>query len=295
MTAPTAKVAARADLFEAAKGTSALWACDKGTRVPRLSLFGLEFDNTSLQLAVAETVAAARASHKRQIGFVNAHVINTAKADRAYHRVLAQCDTLFSDGSGMAIAAKLAGQPFVANTNGTDFFPSLCRAATAEGVTIFLLGGSDGVAERAADTIRAAGFGQAIAGTHHGYFKAGSVEENAAIDAINASGADIVLAGLGVPYQDIWLQQNRARLNPTVAAGVGGLFDFFSGNVSRAPLAMRRVGLEWVWRLMLEPRRLWQRYLIGNVVFLSHALVEAARRKASLSSRAASPAAEPAG
>lgn len=242
----------------------------------RLTLFGLEFENTTLAGAVESTLVAAASGTRRQIVFVNAHVINTAKADTRYAAVLAAADYRLSDGSGMAIAAKWADAPFIANTNGTDFFPMLCREAARRGQKIFLLGGAPRVAEMAAETIAAAGYGEAIAGTHHGFFARGSDEEAAAIAAINASGANILLAGLGVPLQDVWLADNRARLAPPVLAGVGGLFDFFAGRVSRAPVPMRALGVEWAWRLMQEPRRLWRRYLIGNSVFLMHAAREAA-------------------
>ena len=279
-------IAARANLFEAAKGSALLWSKSRTQAAAQLSLFGLEFENTTLDGAVADTLHAASHGIRRQIVFVNAHVINTAANDPAYARVLQAADYRLSDGSGMAIAAKWAHVPFVNNTNGTDFFPLLCREAIKAGVKIFLVGGAPVVAELAAETIAAAGYGAAIAGTHHGFFKPGSADEDAAIAAINVSGATIVLAGLGVPTQDIWLAQNRSRITAPVVAGVGGLFDFFAGRVSRAPLILRTLGLEWSWRLMQEPGRLWQRYLVGNVAFLARAAAEASRHAAARRQRA---------
>jgi exopolysaccharide biosynthesis WecB/TagA/CpsF family protein len=276
---------ASATLFEAAEASSFLWS-HRANAAPRLALFGFEFENTTLDAAVADTLSAAAAGTRRQIVFVNAHVINTAVEDPAYARVLADADYRLSDGSGMAIAAKWAEVPFIANTNGTDFFPLLCREAIKAGQKIFLLGGAPRVAELAAETIARAGYGDAIAGTHHGFFKRGSAEEDATIAAINASGATIVLAGLGVPLQDIWLAENRARLTAPVLAGVGGLFDFFAGRVSRAPMILRSLGLEWTWRLMQEPQRLWRRYLLGNGIFLGHAFREASHQAARRRQRA---------
>jgi exopolysaccharide biosynthesis WecB/TagA/CpsF family protein len=284
-------------LFHAADSSSLLWSAGDQPRAAQLRLFGLPFENKTLAAAVADTLAAARIGERRQIVFANAHVINTAAGDARYAQVLADADYRLSDGSGMAIAAKLCGLPFVANTNGTDFFPLLCREAAAEGVKIFLLGGAPKVAALAADTIAAAGFGAAIAGTHHGYFKPGSAEEDAAITAVNSSGASIVLVGMGVPTQDVWIANNKHRLTAPVAAGVGGLFDFFAGRVSRAPMKMRALGLEWCWRLLQEPGRLWQRYLVGNITFLSRALLEAGRQRGrpQVSWRATSPVAKSAG
>ena len=121
------------------------------------------------------------------------------------------------------------------------------------------------------------GLGAAIAGTHHGYFVHASHEEDDVIARINGSGAGIVLVGFGVPLQDQWAERNAGRLDAAVVAGVGGLFDFFAGAVSRSPKAMRSMGCEWMWRLAMEPRRMAYRYLAGNTIFLGHAMLEARR------------------
>lgn len=259
----------RDGLFQAAETSALLWGNASPFNAPIFRLFGIAFRNTTLDGAVDEMLFAARARRKTQVVFVNAHVINTAATDPAYKAVLQRANLCLADGSGMALAARAAGTPFLANTNGTDLFPVLCREAVRSGRKVFLLGGRDGVAHRAAETIRNAGYGEAIAGTHHGYFEAGSAGEQAAIDAVNASGADIVLVAMGVPMQDTWIALNAGRMTAPVLAGVGGLFDFFAGEVSRAPLPVRAVGMEWAWRLALEPARLWKRYIIGNAVFLA--------------------------
>ena len=157
--------------------------------------------------------------------------------------------------------------------------PLLAAEAARCGVRIFLMGGIPGAAEKSAECMNRLGLGAAIAGSHHGYFAQGSPDETAVIDEINASGADIVLVGMGVPIQDIWVAANATRLRAPVLIGVGGLFDFYSGAKSRAPRLLRTLGLEWTWRLALEPGRMWRRYLIGNVVFLSHATAIAFRKR----------------
>ncbi len=260
-------------LFVPADGARALWA--GGADQPSILLFGLSFDNKTLTDATSDLLTAARTKRKTSVVFVNAHVINTAASDAAYRQVIARADVRLCDGSGMAIAAKLVGTPFAGNPNGTDLFPLLAARAAESGLKIFLLGGAEGVAAAAAETVRAAGYASAIAGTHHGYFQPDSEQERAAIEAINASSADIVLVGLGVPLQDVWIDRNRDRLTAPVLAGVGGLFDFFAGRVSRAPIAVRSVGMEWAWRLAQEPGRLWHRYLVGNVTFLARAVANA--------------------
>jgi exopolysaccharide biosynthesis WecB/TagA/CpsF family protein len=258
-------------LLGAAKPSSVLWQpTEQASR--KVRLFGLAIDNTMLASAARDLVLAAIDQRRTRVVFVNAHVVNEAHKSAAYHATVASADKIYADGSGMAMAARICEQPLADNVNGTDMFPLLCREAIAQSTTIFLLGGKPGVAAAAAQTISDFGMGQAIAGTHHGYFAPGSAEEDHVIAMINASGAGIALVGFGVPLQDAWVQQHASRIAAPVVAGVGGLFDFFSGAVSRSPKFMRSMGAEWVWRLALEPRRMARRYLIGNVVFLAHAV-----------------------
>jgi N-acetylglucosaminyldiphosphoundecaprenol N-acetyl-beta-D-mannosaminyltransferase len=108
--------------------------------------------------------------------------------------------------------------------------------------------------------------GLRIAGARDGYFK--SHEEQSVVDDINSSGARILLVAFGAPRQELWLKRWRSELEPPVGMGVGGLFDFYSGRMPRAPVWMREMGLEWVFRLMQEPGRMWRRYVIGNPLFL---------------------------
>ena len=197
--------------------------------------------------------------------------------DPAYKALVSSADRIYADGSGMAVAARLAGRPLAENINGTDLFPLLCQEAISAGTRIFLLGGKPGVAAKAAMNLSDFGLGAAIAGTHHGYFVHGGREEDDVIARINGSGAGIVLVGFGVPLQDQWAERNAGRLDAAVVAGVGGLFDFFAGAVSRSPKAMRSMGCEWMWRLAMEPRRMAYRYLAGNTIFLGHAMLEARR------------------
>ncbi len=269
-----ARTALARSLMGAAKPSSALWGgTGDSPRVVRL--FGLAIDNTRLAQASRDVVQAAVDRKRMRIVFANAHVVNTALTDAGYLASVQSADRIYADGSGMALAAKINGKALIDNVNGTDMFALLCADCVAAGQTIFLLGGKPGVAGRAAQTIADFGMGAAIAGTHHGYFTRGSADEDRVIGQINASGAGIVLVGFGVPEQDRWTLTNAARLDAPVVAGVGGLFDFFAGEVARSPKFMRTVGCEWVWRLAMEPRRMAKRYLIGNAVFIGHALREA--------------------
>ena len=253
-----------------ARRSPLLWRKVAGTARAR-DVLGFAIDNIELDHAAADLAAAGRLQRRTRVVFVNAHVMDCAWADPAYWQTVASADCRYADGSGMAIAARLAGTALIDNVNGTDMLPLLAVEAVRNGVTIFLLGGAPGAAAGSAATIAAQGYPHAIAATHHGFFEKGSVEEDRVIERINASGAAILLVGLGVPLQDSWIERNAHRLNVPVQVGVGGLFDFFSGKVSRAPEILRTLGLEWTWRLALEPRRMWRRYIIGNATFLARA------------------------
>lgn len=240
---------------------------------PASRLFGLDLVNGTLVGAANAIVAMAEARAPITIQFINAHCINTLSRDAGYRAALAAADYLLPDGSGMAIAARLAGEPMGENLNGTDLFPQLCLRAAQRGQSIFLLGGKPGIAAAAAATMVGAYPGLRIAGTRDGYWSA--AEEDRVIAEINASGAAIVMVGLGVPLQEKWIARVRSRLSARVVMGVGGLFDYYSGAIARAPLAFRKLGCEWAWRLMQEPSRLFMRYVVGNPVFLMAAAAHA--------------------
>ncbi len=259
-----------------ARRSSLLWN-EAGASSEAFQVLGLDFANIRLSEAAAELAESGRCGRSLRAVFVNAYVMNSAWADQNYWRTVASANRLYADGSGLALAARMAGKVFVDNVNGTDLLPLLCREAAARGTTIFFLGGVPGAAEGSAATMAGLGYGASIAGTHHGHFAKEGAEEDAAIAMVNASGASIVLVGMGVPLQDQWIEKNAHRFKAGVLVGVGGLFDFYSGRASRAPALLRTIGLEWTWRLAREPRRMWKRYMLGNVAFIVRSLIETYR------------------
>ena len=246
------------------------------TEVPAPTrLFGLNLVNAERGAIADRIVARAAAGVRTIVAFANAHCINVARAAPEYRTALETADLLLPDGAGMRIAAGLAGEPIGENLNGTDLFPELCARAAAAGTPIFLFGGQRGVAMAAAAAMKARFPGLKVAGTADGYFA--SSDEAGLIARINASGAKLLFVGLGVPRQDELIARLRPSIEVPVVLGVGGLFDYFSGRIPRAPRVLRAVGLEWAWRLAMEPQRLAARYLIGNFVFVALALAYAFR------------------
>jgi exopolysaccharide biosynthesis WecB/TagA/CpsF family protein len=246
---------------------------DALTRADRITLFGLKLINATIDEAAEALVVRAGFGPKTVGQFVNAHCINNLEKSAEYRKAIEEADILLPDGSGLRIAGKLCGTSNIANLNGTDLFPHLCKHAANYSQAIYALGGRSGVAELAMEKMQTTITGLICVGSHDGYF--GQDDEEALIEKINASGAAILLVGMGVPSQEIWISRNRHKLEIPLILGVGGLFDYYSGRLSRAPKLVRNLGLEWCWRLMLEPLRLGRRYLVGNAQFLIHACAAA--------------------
>jgi N-acetylglucosaminyldiphosphoundecaprenol N-acetyl-beta-D-mannosaminyltransferase len=217
-------------------------------------------------------------SGRCSVFFANAHCINVSARDPRYHRLLQRQDVLvFGDGVGIRLAGRLNRQRLRDNVNGTDLFPLLCARAVERNRSLFLLGAQPGVPDEVARRMTTVHPGLRVVGLQHGYF--GAAETDRVIEAVSASGADLLLVALGVPRQELWIVTHRRRLKVPVAIGVGALFDFYSGRVARAPRVLRRMSLEWLWRLAMEPRRMWRRYLVGNVTFLGRVLWWTLRRR----------------
>jgi len=233
---------------------------------PILNFFGVPIVNTTMDEAVEWVVTEAVGKKKRLMAFVNPDCLNISWGNAEYRSVLQAAERVLPDGIGIHLGCRMLGQALRANVNGTDMFPLLCEAAAGSGLPIYLLGARPGIARAAADSMIERYPGLRIVGARDGYFE--PTEEAAVIEAINDSGARILLVAFGAPRQELWLRRWRDQLAPPVAMGVGGLFDFYSGRIQRAPLWMREMGLEWLFRLMQEPGRMWRRYVIGNPLFL---------------------------
>lgn len=236
-----------------------------------ISLFGLKIEDTSLVDASASIIHDAKLGVRRKIYFVNAHCINIAAVNASYLCVLQdEGALLFADGSGMRLASRLAGFSLKDNVNGTDLFPLICRDAANAGIRLALLGARPGIAQRCADNMRSQFPDLNIVWTHDGYLSAD--DEVEVIKAINDSGAQILFIAMGVPAQEFWIARNANKLRVTTLLGVGALFDFYSGTIPRAPQRMRQLGLEWIFRFIMEPRRMFVRYILGNPVFIIRVL-----------------------
>jgi N-acetylglucosaminyldiphosphoundecaprenol N-acetyl-beta-D-mannosaminyltransferase len=199
--------------------------------------------------------------------------LNLAAADSSYRDVLNAADFVFADGTGVRWAARLQKVHVKQNMPGTDFVPEMFCAMSDRGRSYFMLGSDPDTIAVAADHARCAFPGWRQAGFCHGYLRDERLTRSV-IEQINAARPDVLLVGMGNPLQEQWIHRHRAELNVPVCMGVGGLFDFWSGKVSRSPRWLRRAGHEWIWRLWQQPMSKARRYLIGNPLFLVRVLWE---------------------
>jgi N-acetylglucosaminyldiphosphoundecaprenol N-acetyl-beta-D-mannosaminyltransferase len=217
---------------------------------------------------------------KPRIAFdVYAACVNRAQDDPDYQQSLWQSDLNYPDGMGVVWALRALGVAAsqVEKTTTTDLVHPLAECLAADHSPMFLLGGKIGVAEAAADALRRIHSGLAVVGTHHGYFVDSDSPE--VVQRINESGATVLLVCMGVPREQRWAIANRAQLRVNLIMTGGGLLDFLSGRVQRGPRWMTDNGLEWLFRLATEPRRLSRRYLIGNPRFVRLVAAELLRRR----------------
>ena len=215
----------------------------------------------------------------RRVMYVNAHVLNQSREIPSLRAALERADLVYCDGYGVRLAAKALDAEIPHRMTGADWIWHLAALCEAAGQSVYLLGSEPGVA---AETGRRLGRWYprlAISGTHHGFFDIGSPHDDRVVEDINERRPDIVLVGMGTPKQELWVEHNAARLNTDVLWTVGALFDYVSGRVPRAPGWLADNGLEWIFRLAIEPQRMWRRYLLGNPVFISRVMAQARARQ----------------
>lgn len=201
----------------------------------------------------------------RTVLYANVHVLNTAYRTPELRRELEGASCVYCDGVGVSMAGRFLAGSRLPRLTAADWLPLFCRSVASAEIPIFLLGGAPWVAEETAKRLRADHPRLQITGSHHGYL---TEEDNRRLVAeINESGARILLVGMGTPRQELWIKQHRASLDVPVVWAVGALMDFVAGVQRRAPRWMLRANLEWLWRLMTDPRRLAGRYLVGNPLF----------------------------
>lgn len=238
---------------------------------PVLDILGAEV--VAIDRDAAMRLLAERLEERRftKVTFLNAHNSNVARTDREFAEALDDF-LILPDGIGVDMAAWLLhGHAFPANLNGTDFIPAFFRTMVRP-MKVALLGTRRSSAQAAANAFQRLAPQHDFVFVHDGFF--GPDEERAIIDRIRELKPDILLVAMGVPRQELWIARNMTERHCIMPIAVGALLDFMSGSVRRAPLWVRRLRLEWLYRLLQEPRRLARRYILGNPLFVARVIRE---------------------
>jgi N-acetylglucosaminyldiphosphoundecaprenol N-acetyl-beta-D-mannosaminyltransferase len=232
----------------------------------RRRLYGLWLDALTLPEVVQRCSHAVAVREPLQIGVLNAAKVIRLRSDTLLREALLECQLLLADGQSVVWASRLLGQPLPERVAGIDLFESLLGLADEQGRSVYLLGARPEVLRELESRIARRFPRLVVAGSRDGYF---ADDESAQVaEAIRASGADMLFLGMVSPKKEIFIGTYGARLGVPVIHGVGGSFDVLAGVTKRAPARWQRAGLEWAYRLLQEPRRLWRRYLTTNTAFL---------------------------
>src|SRR3972149_1639832 len=237
-----------------------------------VNILGVKIDVIDLKGLLQRLEIFINSGGKFRIMYFNINSANIAKNDDEYKEILNSADLVYCDGFGIAIGAKLLGNPPLFRMTGADWIYDLCSFCGEKYFSLYFLGGEPGVSKKAKEKLLKYYPNLKISGTFHGYFN----EEEAyrVLEEINFNSPDILLVGMGTPKQEKWINRNFDRINVPVIWSVGALFDFVSGKIPRGPRWMVGNGFEWFFRLVVEPRRLWRRYILGNPIFFFRILIQ---------------------
>jgi N-acetylglucosaminyldiphosphoundecaprenol N-acetyl-beta-D-mannosaminyltransferase len=226
--------------------------------IGHIDIHGLQISNATMEEAISAMKAMLAEDRFHAVYTPNAEMVMQAVRDPELAVLLNGADLLLADGAGVVLGSKILGNPLKEKVSGIDAARGLLRSAASGPLSFYLFGGKPGIAEKAAGRILSEYPGASIAGSRSGYFEPG--DEPAIANEINRTRPDILFVCLGAPKQERWIGAHRDKLECRLALGLGGSLDVFAGTVRLAPERMRRMGLEWLFRLAKEPRR-WRRML----------------------------------
>jgi len=237
-----------------------------------VKILGVRVDEVTVGDVLAAVDEFIEEGGRRTIMYANVHVVNTAQRDPELMEILGKADLVYPDGHGVVLGARLLGHDLPPRMTGADWIHDLCAHAAQRKYSLYVVAGEPGVAERACGKLAGLYEGPEVLGTSDGFFHRRG-ETAKLIEDINEKKPDIVLVGMGTPLQEKFVAESRDLIEAPVCWVVGALFDYVAGRMRRGPRWMLDHGMEWLCRLVFEPRRLWKRYLIGNTLFLARILL----------------------
>lgn len=232
----------------------------------RIDVLGVSFDDLTMDEAVEIALGFMQERRACYACTPNPEIVMAAKGDASLRAALSGAELVLADGVGITKAAAMLGTPLKSRVPGIDFASNVISRLAQRGGSVYLLGAKPLVAEAAAEKLTQTYPGIVIAGTNDGYF----TDDAPVIEKVNAASPDFLMVCLGSPKQELWMSANAGRLSCGLMAGLGGSLDVLAGNVQRAPETWRRLGLEWLYRVIKEPKRL------GRVMKLPAFVLEAA-------------------
>jgi len=250
----------------------------------RADLLGVFIDNLDMAGALAQIERLMAGGGQALVVTPNVQHINLIRKDADFRAAYASASLVLPDSVPLIWLSRLLGLRLKARVAGSDILPAFCPLAAAKGYRPFLLGSLSGVAARAAEILERDNPGLTTAGVYSPPlgFERSAEECRKAVAAVRAARPDVLFVGLGSPKGEIWASRNLEDLGVPVTICVGAAFDFITGRLRRAPQWMQRAGLEWFFRLIQEPRRMWRRYILGNaefLIFLVRSIIEGRTRK----------------
>lgn len=231
-----------------------------------IDFLGITVDVVDTEGLFNRIVDFVEARTPRKVTYLNAHCTVMAMNDPVYKGNLNNHDLVYADGQGVVWASKLIGPGLPCRSTGADFLPRFCERFAEKKIRLFFLGAEPGVADSAAKRLEEKIPALSVVGTHHGYLD--GIDDARLVAEINEAKPDILIVGMGVPLQENWVEKNFSSLDIPVVWSVGALFNFISGDLARGPRFLVDHGFEWLCRLFIEPRRLWRRFIFGNMKFI---------------------------
>lgn len=259
-------------------------------RTDKRTLFGLPLDPMTMSEVLNRCEQSLRTRERTLVGVVNAAKVVKLRSDVRLRDSLLECDVLLADGQSVVWASRLLRHPLPERVAGIDLFQELLALAARDGTSVYLLGAKAEVLEELETRLAGCYPNLKIAGSRDGYFN--DLDGAGVAADIRDSGADMLFLGMVSPKKEIFLGSFGDSLDVPILHGVGGSFDVLAGVTRRAPLRWQRVGMEWAYRLVQEPRRMWRRYLTTNSAFIALTAKEVIRPTAAYRP-SSSPANEP--
>jgi len=235
--------------------------------MPRATVAGVGIDIVNRELLQSSIEGFVDRRQRAVVAYVNIHAVNVAWNDGVFARFLERAALVYCDGEGVRLGARLLGTRLPPRVVLTYWIWDLCALSERRGYSVFFLGSTAETVGRAVDEIRRRHPSLHVAGYHHGYFEKRGPENEKVLEMIRESRPDLLFVGFGMPAQERWIGENEERIAALVILPCGSMIEYVAGMKRAAPSWMANHGMEWLFRLLQEPVRLWRRYLVGNLLF----------------------------